>query len=88
MLERPATDERSSLLRTFVKYGRKKFNNVDTWAQFYKSFYGRNLRIQARVFVSGKYCQPILMFLGKARSLPYIGTSERRFICLGSSLMS
>ncbi len=40
------------------------------------------------MFVSGKHCQPILMFLGKARSLPYSGVFERGFICLGSNLIS
>ena len=29
MLERPAMDKHSSLLRTFVIYGRKKFYNID-----------------------------------------------------------
>jgi hypothetical protein len=40
------------------------------------------------VFVSGKYCQPSLMFVGKDRSLPYCGASERCFIHLGSGLTS
>ncbi len=40
------------------------------------------------MFVFGKYCQPILMFVDKARSLLLSGASERNFIHLGSSLTS
>ncbi len=35
-----------------------------------------------------QYCQPGLMFVGKAGSLPQSAASERCFICLGSSLTS
>jgi hypothetical protein len=42
----------------------------------------------AKVFVFDKYCQPILMFVGKARSLLLSGASERCFIHLGSNLTS
>ncbi len=32
-LERPARDIHSGLLRKFLNYGRKKFNNTDPWFQ-------------------------------------------------------
>ncbi len=40
------------------------------------------------MFVFGKHCQPILVFVGKARSLLLSGACERCFIHLGSSLTS
>jgi hypothetical protein len=39
---------------------------------------------QARVFVAGKPFQPSLVFVGKARSLPYRGASERLINRVGS----
>ncbi len=44
-LERPARDQHSSLLRTFVNYGHKKFYNTEPWGQCYKTFLVRDLRI-------------------------------------------
>jgi hypothetical protein len=38
-------DKRSSLLQKFVNYGRKKFYKIGPWAQCYKTFFVRNLRI-------------------------------------------
>jgi hypothetical protein len=38
-------DKHSSLLPIFVNYGRKKFYNIETWGECYKTFYSRNLRI-------------------------------------------
>jgi hypothetical protein len=40
------------------------------------------------VFVNGKFFQLGLMFVGKARSLPYSGTSGRCFTGVGSRLTS
>ncbi len=43
------------------------------WAQCYKTFYVRNLRIffkKLECFVTVRYLQPSLMFLGQSRSLP------------------
>ncbi len=36
VLERPASDKHSSLLGTFINYGRKKFYNIDEQAENYK----------------------------------------------------
>ncbi len=44
-LERPARDQHSSLLRTFVNYGRKKVYNTEPWGQCYKTFFVRDLQI-------------------------------------------
>ncbi len=38
------------------------------------------------MFVSGKSFQPSLMFVGKARGLPYSGAPERCFTRLGNKL--
>jgi hypothetical protein len=38
------------------------------------------------VFVHGKPFQPSLLFVGKARSLPYSGAPERFFNRIGSCL--
>ncbi len=43
--KRLTRDKRSSLLRNFVNYGRKKCYNIDYRAQCYKTFYGNYLRI-------------------------------------------
>ncbi len=37
-LKRPVRDKHSSLLQTFVNYGREKFSEIDTWGQCYKKF--------------------------------------------------
>ncbi len=53
------------------------------WAQCYKTFFVRNLRI---FVISQSVCtwqafQPSLMFVGEARSLPQSGAPERCSIC-------
>ncbi len=40
-LERPARDKHSSILQTFINYGRKKFYNAGSGACTIKLFYGR-----------------------------------------------
>jgi hypothetical protein len=52
---------------------------INSRGQFYKTFYGRKLRlfIITRVFVSGRPFQPSLMLGGKARVYP----SEVSFRC-------
>ncbi len=46
-LERPTRDKDSSLLRTSIIYGSKRFYNVELRGQCYKTFYGRNLQVFA-----------------------------------------
>ncbi len=60
-------------------YDRKTFYIIGPWGLYYKTFYGRNLRIfvKARVFVPGKHFQPSIMFVGEARSLPQSKTPEK-----------
>jgi hypothetical protein len=50
MLERLGSIKHSSLLRKFEKYNYEKFYNIGTLAQYYETFYIRNLR----VYVTGK----------------------------------
>ena len=40
------------------------------------------------MFVPGKYCHPSLIFVGKARSLPYSGAPERFFDRVGSCFIN
>jgi hypothetical protein len=47
MLERLARSKHFGVLRKFVTYGRKKFCNIGPWGLYYKTYYGRNLRIIA-----------------------------------------
>ncbi len=56
----------------------------ESWVQRYKTFYVHNLRIHN--FVPAKPFQPSLMFVGKAKSLPYSLASESCFTWVGSSL--
>jgi len=44
-LENLARDKHSNVLRKSVNYGRKYFYNIGPWAQCYKTFFVRNLRI-------------------------------------------
>ncbi len=48
-------------------------------SNFIKLFTGVNYQCEeeARMFAVGKPFQPCLMFVGKARSLPYCGAPER-----------
>ncbi len=57
-----------------------------SWCRCYKTFFLRNLRIFVInwVFVHCKPLQPSLLFVGKARSLPYCGASEWFFNRVGS----
>ena len=43
--------------------------------------------LKARVLAPGKLNHPTLMFVGKARSLPYSGRPERCFFLLGCSFI-
>jgi hypothetical protein len=57
-----------------------QFYTTGPSAQCYKTFYVRNL-----VFVPGKPFQSSLLFVGKARSLPYNGAPEMFFNRVGFS---
>ncbi len=69
-LEMFATDKHSSLLRTFVNYGRRKFCNIGPWDQWHKTFYGRNLQtyVMSQSVCPIKLFQPSLKFASKARA--------------------
>ncbi len=76
---RDKRDKHSSLLRKFVKYGRKFFYNIGPRTQYYKAFYICNLRmlLMSQCFFSSKPFQPSQMFadqagLGQAMALPQI----------------
>jgi hypothetical protein len=73
-----------------VNYRGKKFYNIGLLSQCYKTFLSviYVFSYLAIEFAFGKYCQPILMFVGKARSLHLSGASERCIIHLGSNLTS
>ncbi len=79
-------DKHLRLLRTFVNYRRKKFCNIDTRGQCYKTFYVRNLRI---FVISQSVCPwqavPVQSIVcGQGMSLPQNGVSERFFNRAGS----
>ncbi len=44
-LEKLSKDKNSSLLHKLVNYGHRKFHNIGSWAQCYKTFFVRKLRI-------------------------------------------
>jgi len=66
----------TSLLRIFVKYGRKKFYNIGPREQCYKTLFVRNL---GNFVISTSVCpfQPSLMFASK----PGAYLSEASFRC-------
>ncbi len=72
-MEGLARDKRSSLFCGIVS-DEKKFFNLVTWAQCFKTFYVGNLRVftKAREFVPDRPFQPSLLFVDKARSLPRV----------------
>ncbi len=88
MLERFSRDRHSSLLLTFVNYCRKKFYNIVPWCNLTKPFTVVIYKCSwlAMVFAPGRHFQPCLMFVSKARSLPYSGAPERFFTWVSSAL--
>ncbi len=42
---KPAKEKHSGLLQKLENYGREKFYYIGPWAQCYKTFYRRNLRM-------------------------------------------
>ncbi len=68
---RLAREKHCILLQKFANYGCKKFYDIVTSDQCYKTFlYDIYEFLQpARVFVSGKLFKPSLMFVGNPRSL-------------------
>ncbi len=49
LAQKLAKAKHTSLLRKLVKYSRKKFYGIDTWAPCYKTFFGRNLKFVTKL---------------------------------------
>jgi hypothetical protein len=71
----------------FDENGRDLPNGMSR-SQCYKTFFSMINKFlqQARVFVPGKLFQPIILFVGKARSLTQSGAAESYFSRVGSGL--
>ncbi len=76
-MERLARDKHSSLLRTVVTYGRKKFCNIDTWlADFDNLGGGELLRDDGAVVAQG-------LLLANGNDLDSLGSFVVNFRLLG-----
>jgi hypothetical protein len=77
-----------TLHQRFFQGKKVTLDRVLAWAQFYKTFYGRNLIIFL-TYISvfrGRPFQFSLIFVGKARSLPWSRAPERCSTRVGSGL--
>ncbi len=71
-------------LVALVLVGNSSAVKMQTWGQWYKTFYRHKLQLSSSVLPLASIFQIILMFVGKARSLPQSGALERCFTQVGS----